>query len=151
MRDGLAAISATGAEMGLPYFFAPLGGALGKAGKPDTGLVEIDRALSMANQHGGRFQFSEILRLKGELLAMLSKSKFPEAQACFREAIAAADKQGAKLPKLRSAMSLARLLAGKGGAAKARAVLQPAYEAITEGRDLSDLKAAAMLLADWRN
>ena len=151
MREGLAAISATGAEMGLPYFLALLGEALGKAGKPDAGLVQIDRALVTANQHGGRFQISEMLRLKGELLAMLSKSKLLEAEACFREAIAAADSQGARLPKLRSSVSLARLLAGKGRAAKARAVLQPAYEAITEGLDLSDLKAAAMLLADLRN
>jgi predicted ATPase len=150
MREGLAAISATGAEMGLPYFVALLGAALGKAGQPEAGLAEIDRALAIAYERGGRFQLSEMLRFKGELLATRSKSKRGEAETCFREAIATADKQGAKLPKLRSAMSLARLLADKGGAAKARDVLQPAYEAITEGRDLSDLKAAAALLADLK-
>jgi hypothetical protein len=47
-------------------------------------------------------------------------------------------------------MSFARLLVGKGEAAQARALLQPAYDAITEGRDLTDLKAAAALLAELR-
>jgi predicted ATPase len=130
MRDGLAAISATGAEMGLPYYVALLGEALGKAGKPDAGLQEIDRALDIANRHGGNFQLSEILRLKGELLTMLSKPRLREAKACYREAIEVADKQGAKLPKLRVAMSFARLLAAKGEAAQARALLRPPYDAI---------------------
>ena len=150
MGDGLAAISATGAEMGVPYLLALLGEALGRAGKPDAGLVEIDRALSMAYGRDQHFQLSEILRLKGHLLAMLSKSRLDEAEACFREAINVAERQGAKLPKLQATMSFARLLVGKGEAAQARALLQPAYDAITEGRDLTDLKAAAALLADLR-
>jgi hypothetical protein len=36
----------------------------------------------------------------------------------------------------------------KGGAATARIALQPAYGAITEGRDTADVKAAAALLAE---
>jgi predicted ATPase len=151
MRDGLAEISATGAEMGLPYFLALLGEALGKAGEPDAGLVEVDRALSMANLLRGHFQLSEMLRLRGDLLAMLSKSRLHEAEACFREALEVADRQGAKLPKLQAATSFARLLASKGEIAQARALLQPAYDAITEGRDLTDLKAAAALLAQLRD
>ena len=151
MRDGLAAISATGAEMGSPYYVALLGEALGKAGKPDAGLQELDRALAIASRHGGNFQLSEILRLKGELLQMLSKSRLGDATACYREAIEVADKQGAKLPKLRAAMSLARLRAGKSEAAHARGQLRAAYDAITEGRDLADLRAAAALLSESGN
>ena len=47
-------------------------------------------------------------------------------------------------------MSFAKLLVGKGEAAQARALLQPAYDAIAQGRELTDLKAAAALLADPR-
>jgi DNA-binding SARP family transcriptional activator/predicted ATPase len=150
MNEGLAAISATGAEMGFPYFVALLGEALGKAGKPEAGLVELDRALATANERGARFQLSEMLRVKGDLLALLSKARLQEANACFREAINVAQRQGAKLPQLRAAMSLARLLVGRGEAAQALALLQPAYDAITEGRELTDLKAAAALLAELR-
>jgi DNA-binding SARP family transcriptional activator/class 3 adenylate cyclase/predicted ATPase len=148
MRDGLTAISATGAEMGLPYYVALLGEALGKAGTPDAGLREVDRALTIANRHGANFQLSEILRLKGDLLATLSKPRLGEAKACYRQAIEVADKQGAKLPKLRAATSFARLLAGKGEPVQARTLLRPRYDAISEGLDLADLKAAAALLAE---
>lgn len=148
MREGVQGTSATGAEMGLPYFVALLGEALGRAGRPDAGLVEIERALATAERHGARFQISEMLRVKGDLLAMAGKSNRAQAQACYREAIAAADEQGAKLPKLRSAIRLARLLMAQGKAGPARAALQSAYGAITEGRDTGDLKEAAALLAE---
>ena len=151
MNSGLAATTATGAEMGSPYFIALLGEALGKAGKPDAGLVEIERALSAANLHGGRFQLSEILRLKGELLLMRSKTRLREAEACFRESIEVADRQGAKLPKLRSATRLARLLADRGDVREALSLLRPAYDAIIGGRDLADMRTTAALLADLRN
>lgn len=147
MREGVAGTSTTGAVMGLPYFRALLGEALGKAGRPEAGLREIEHALATAEQHGEHFQFSEMLRLKGELLAMVSKSNHSQAQACFREAIAAAERQGAKLPKLRAAMSLARLPLAKDEAAKARNTLQSAYSAIAEGRDTPSLREAAGLLA----
>jgi hypothetical protein len=82
---------------------------------------------------------------------MTSKSGRAEAQACYRAAIAAADEQGAKLPRLRAAISLARLLMDKGGAATARVALQPAFSAIAEGRDTADVRTAAALLAELGN
>jgi DNA-binding SARP family transcriptional activator/predicted ATPase len=148
MKSGLAAAAATGAQMESLYFIALLGEALGKAGKPDAGLAEIERALSAARLHGGHFQLSEMLRLKGELQLKRSRTRLREAEACFRESIEVADLQGAKLPKLRSATSLAQLLAGRGDAAAAASLLRPAYNAIAGGRDLPDLRAAAVLLAD---
>lgn len=146
MREGLAATSATGAEMGLPYFVALLGEALGKAGKPDEGLREVERALSTAKEHNARFQFSEILRLKGELLLMLSKSNGDTVKACFCESLETADKQGARLAKLRSAVSLARFFHAKGDPVNARAVLQPSFAVIIEGHHTPALEEAATLL-----
>ena len=148
MNEGLAGISASGTEIGRPYFLALRGEALAKAGRPDAGLADIDRALASAHEHGQGFQLSEVLRLKAELLPMLSKSRRREAEACLREAIDIAQKQGAKLSRLRAATSYARLLVGKGEAGQARALLQPAYDAIAEGRELADLKAAAAMLAE---
>lgn len=151
MREGIAGLGRTGAQMDLLYFEALLGEALGRADQPEAGLAEVERALATANRGGERFQISEMLRVKGDLLATMSKSNQSKAQACYREAIAAADKQGAKFPKLRAATSLARLLAGKRGAAEARAVLQTAHDAITEGRDTPELRAATTLLAQLSN
>ena len=151
MREGIAAIGVTGAEIGLPYYVALLGEALGKAGKPEAGLDEVEAALASARERGERFQVSEMLCIQGKLLTKLSKSRVGEAEALFRKAITAADKQGAKLPKLRATTSLARLLAGKGEPAKACALLQPALDAITEGRDLSHFRTAAAQLEQWKN
>lgn len=151
MREGISAISATGAEMGLPYFNALLGEALGCAGKPEAGLVEIDRALAAVNRHGGRFQLSEMLRLKGELLATRHPMQRNEALVTLHEAIAVAQRQGAGLPGLRAAISLARQLAAAGDIQHACAVLQPACDSIREGSDLTDVRTAQTLLAKLKN
>ncbi len=149
MREGVAGTQATGAEMGLPYFLALLGEVLADAGRPDEGLKEIERAIDLAQRHDARFQFPEMLRLKGELLAMVSESNDAEAQQCYRMAIAMAESQGAKLPALRAATSLARALLVHGGAMKAREVLQPVFDCFAEGHETTAcLNEAAALLAE---
>jgi DNA-binding SARP family transcriptional activator/predicted ATPase len=150
MREGISAISATGAEMGLPYFHALLGEALGRAGKPEAGLVEIERALAAVNQHGGRFQLSEMLRLKGELLATQRFAQRNEALAALHEAVALAQRQGASLPGLRAALSLARQLVATGDIQSAYSVLQPACDGIIEGSNLIEVRTAQTLLAELR-
>jgi predicted ATPase len=142
MRRGLAGVSATGAEMGLPYFVALLGEAHAKAGRPEEGLAEIERGLAMAEGNGARFQGPEILRLKGELLRRLPEPDEAAAEACFRNAVAAARAQGARLPELRALTSLARLPHG----AAAREALACAYGWFTEGFDTLDLREARALL-----
>src|SRR5690606_3389375 len=114
------------------------------------GLKEIERAIDIAQRHDARFQFPEMLRLKGELLAMVSKSNHGEAQQCYRMAMAAAERQGAKLPALRAATSLARASMEHGGATKAREVLQTAFDRCDEGHETVCLKEAATLLSELR-
>jgi len=151
MREGIAQIAATGGQMDVLYFRALLGEALGKAGQPDAGLAEVERALATARTRDALFQVPEMLRAKGDLLAMIARSHRADAEACYREAIAVAEAQDARLPKLTAATSLANLLArSRGGAARARAVLQPAYDAITEGRHTPVMRAAGTLLAELR-
>ena len=113
-----------------------------------AGLREIDRALAMANRHGASFQLSEILRVKGDLLLALGRPRLGEVKACYREAMEVANKQGAKLSKLRVSLSFARLLAAGGDPEQARAMLRPTLDAIDGGHDLADLKAAEVLLAE---
>src|SRR5690606_16289647 len=73
MREGVARIAATGGQMDVLYFRALLGEALGKAGQPDAGLAEVERALATARTRDALFQVSEMLRVKGDLLAMIAK------------------------------------------------------------------------------
>jgi tetratricopeptide (TPR) repeat protein len=80
----------------------------------------------------------ETLRLRGEL--WLKQGRRELAEAGFREAIALAQKIGAKAWELCAATSLAGLLAKHGRRAEARAMLSEIYNWFTEGFDTADLR-----------
>jgi predicted negative regulator of RcsB-dependent stress response len=72
-------------------------------------LVEAEASMQIRNE---RVYETELHRMRGELL--MSIRDLAGAEASFREAIAVAQRQSAKLFELRSAMSMARLLARSG-------------------------------------
>ncbi|MCW2239003.1 AAA family ATPase [Azospirillum canadense] len=146
MEEGLTAIRATGAEMGLPYLVALLGEAYGKAGRRADGLRAMDRALETAARHGANFQAPEILRLKGDLLLCGEDAVPAAAEACLVEAVTAARRQGALGPELRAATSLARLLQRRGRADAAAAMIAPLLTRFEDGADTPDLRDARAVL-----
>jgi predicted ATPase len=85
-------------------------------------------------------------RVRGELL--IETGDRMAAEASFRDAIALAGKQGAKLFELRAAASLARLWRDRGKRAEARELLAPVYAGFTEGFDAPDLIDAKALLRE---
>ena len=68
------------------------------------------------------------------------------AERHYRQAIAVAERQSAKLFQLRASTSLARLWRDQGKRAEARDLLGPIYNWFTEGFDAPDLKDAKALL-----
>jgi predicted ATPase len=68
------------------------------------------------------------------------------AEQHYRQAIAVAERQSAKLFQLRASTSLARLWRDQGKHTEARDLLGPIYNWFTEGFDAPDLKDARMLL-----
>ena len=70
----------------------------------------------------------------------------PAAERHYRQAIAVAERQSAKLFQLRASISLARLWRDQGKRAEARDLLDPIYNWFTEGFDAPDLKDAKALL-----
>ena len=64
----------------------------------------------------------------------------------YRQAIAIAERQSAKLFQLRASTSLARLWRDQGKCVEARDLLGPIYNWFTEGFDAPDLKDAKALL-----
>ena len=144
---GLSAYLATGA-----YIFesaAVASDAFLIAGQPDQGLEMMNRALTLRLGSGDRL-FAESLhwRLKGDLLLARDPSAAPEAERCFREAIAVASRQKAKSRELRATISLAGLLSKQRHRDEARAILAGIYNWFTEGFDTADLKDAKALLDD---
>jgi predicted ATPase len=166
MRQGLAGLQATGAELVRPYIVAKLAEACGEGGHPEEGLPLLAEALAVAHNSGEHWSEAELYRLKGELiLQMVHVSASPfhgphrqhvpsppqaEAEACFRQALAIARRQSAKSLELRAAMSLSRLWQRQERKADARQLLAEIYDWFTEGLDTKDLREAKALLDKLR-
>jgi predicted ATPase len=104
------------------------------------------KALARVNRLEERWFEAHLLRLKGVALLAISPGRTAEAAACYRQAIAVARDQGARLWELRAATSLARLLREQGRRAEAHDLLAPIYGWFTEGFDTTDLRDAKALL-----
>ncbi|MEZ5833430.1 MAG: AAA family ATPase [Dongiaceae bacterium] len=147
MQIGLKAISATGAEMGQPYFAALLAEALAKSGRPEDGLVEIEKALGVVEKNKARFQLPEIQRLKGELLLKLPNYDLDAAIACLRGAVTTASEQRAPLAELRAASSLARVLLDQRRRSEAHQLLSDLCARVEGMPESTELREARTLLA----
>ncbi|MBI3304256.1 MAG: AAA family ATPase [Deltaproteobacteria bacterium] len=152
MRQGIAAIRATGAELARPYNLALLAEAYGKVGQAEEGLTLLAEALDLVHKTGERNYEAELYRLKGELTLAQSRVQRlgsrvqKEAEECFRQAIDIARRQSAKSWELRAVISLSRLWQKQGKKAEARQMLAEIYGWFTEGFDTADLKEAKALL-----
>ena len=117
-----------------------------KAGEGARALNAVDSALRAGEQSGARSGLAAALHIKGEALASMAPARWPDAEACFMEALQVARTQHAKSLELRAATGLARLWCVEGRRGLARDLLAPVYDWFTEGFDTADLKDAKALL-----
>jgi predicted ATPase len=155
MRQGLAALRATGAELRRPYYLELLAEAHGRAGQTEEGLQLLDEALELVHKTGERWREAELYRLRGELCLLQAAGRVSprtapaeDAETCFHRALTIARGQQARSLELRAAMSLSRLWRQRGKPDQAREVLAPIYGWFTEGFDTADLREAKALLED---
>jgi predicted ATPase len=163
LRRGLDAYRGPiGAESVVPWSLSLLAEAYGKGRHVEEGLDTLAEALGMMQRIGERVEEAEVYWVKGVLTLQqfqVSGSKpqvanpqspIPnpqtEAEACFLEAIAVAQRQQAKSWELRATTSLARLWQQQGKKAEARQMLAEVYGWFTEGFDTKDLQEAKALL-----
>jgi predicted ATPase len=165
MRQGLAALQATGTELVRPHFLGLLAEALAKNGQVAEGLRLLEEALDVAHRSGERYYQAELYRLKGELLILSAAdrgasratasrravaeseaSAVAEAEGCFSQSIKIARQQKAKSWELRAAMSLARLHQSRGKREEARGLLAQIYGRFDESSGTADLREAKALL-----
>jgi tetratricopeptide (TPR) repeat protein len=145
IRQGLAAMLEVGMRLTVPYVIASLAEAQEREGLTAEALETVQQALRTDPKELLNYR-PEALKLRGEL--RLKQGQMELAEAGFRESIALAHGQSAKLPELRSTMSLARLLDSQGKRAEARAMLSDIYNWFTEGFDTADLTDAKALLEE---
>jgi tetratricopeptide (TPR) repeat protein len=142
IRQGIVGLLEIGGRLGIPIHTASLAAAQALEGAIVDALETIEQALQ-ANLDLLSYR-PEMLRLRGELL--LKKSRTEPAEADFHQAIALAQKIGAKAWELRATMSLARLLSETDRRDQARTMLANIYGWFTQGFDTADLKDAKALL-----
>ena len=146
IRDGLAAIKATGSCSLAPLCLTLLAEALLLDGEIEKALTVLDDALAKAAVSGERGWDAEIHRLRGEVIARSPCPDPAKAEDLFRTALATAREQGTRGYELRAATSLARLWGGQGRRGEARDLLAPVYGWFTEGFNTADLGDAKGLL-----
>jgi class 3 adenylate cyclase/predicted ATPase len=125
---------------------AHLGDTCRMAGRWQAALHHFAEARRLAEETGDRWFLAETIRLRGDVL--LTTGDPSGAEASFREAVAIAQQQSAKLWELRAAMSLARLWRDQGKGKEARDLLAPVYDWFTEGFVTPVLQEAKSLLVE---
>jgi tetratricopeptide (TPR) repeat protein len=144
LEQGLVAYRRTHGTLWLPTQLAMIADAYGKIGQPAEGLRRLDEAASYVARAGDHYAGSPVWRVRGELLSAVGDGA--GAEACLREALAIARRQGGKSLELRAALSLAQLWQTQGKRAEARELLQPIYDWFTEGLAMPLHQAAKALL-----
>jgi predicted ATPase len=144
MRQGITRLAH--AQLMGPYGQALLAEAYAHRGQTAEGWAVLTETLAAVEQSEGRFYTAELHRLKGELLLRQAMTNAPQAEACFRQALALARRSQAKWWELRAAISLSRLWQRQGRSDAARQLLAEVYGWFTEGFDTADLQEARALL-----
>jgi len=139
MEEGLDNLVRQRALARRPYYLSLLSGAYTTSGRRDRAVELVDEALALTESHNDVWWSAELCRLKGELLPDL-------AEASFRRALETAGAQGSRALELRAAISLGRLLRGRGDEELALGLLAPLVAAATTANP-QDLSQAEALLA----
>jgi tetratricopeptide (TPR) repeat protein len=129
-----------------PWVLTLFGDAYRMAGQWQTALEHLAEARRLAEEREERWFQAETLRLTGDML--LATGDAAAAEASYREALALAQQQSAKLWELRAATSFARLWSDQGRRADAHALLAPVYDWFTEGFGTPVLQEAKALLEE---
>jgi tetratricopeptide (TPR) repeat protein len=146
LREGFAMWSALGFRAGTTEFASIAADVLIEAERIADAEVFVRAGEKAQTEFPERHFAAELARLRARLWQSSGDPR--AAESCYRQAIAIADGQGAKLFALRAATDLARLLQAQGRSSDADAVLRPALDALPEGLEQSDaLRAKATLKA----
>ncbi len=149
MDEGLERWRASGAEILRPCFLTYLAGTFLADGQTELALELLDKAEVLGGVTGERFHEADLYRIRGEALWRLGgDGRREEARSSLRAALAVARSQGARLLELRTATSLARLLAGTGCPEQGRAPLAEALDRFGAGFDGADYRDARSLMEE---
>jgi non-specific serine/threonine protein kinase len=145
LRAGLAEMKKASYLLFYPFYVAELAAALGAIGRIGEGISELDEALQLA-EIDYRWFVPEMLRVKGDLLALRSFDDVAPIESLYRRSMTQAREQQALYWELCSATSLAELMQRQNRHIEARSVLATVYDQFTEGFSASRVRRAKVLL-----
>jgi predicted ATPase len=146
IRQGIAAVSATGAAVFIPYLCTLVADVADHLGRTEDALQALAEAHTLVEQQEERWWEAEVCRLRGVLLLRQPGTSQADAETWLQRALDVARRQEAKSLELRAASSLTRLWQSQGKRDEARELLEPVYNWFTEGFDTADLIDAKALL-----
>jgi class 3 adenylate cyclase/tetratricopeptide (TPR) repeat protein len=147
LNQGLAELRATGGVVSTPMVFIWLAEAHTMLRQPAEARNWLAEAARVVETTDERVSEAELVhRVTGDMLNAAGDRSAAEQH--YRQAIAVAERQSARLLQLRASVSLARLWRDQGKPMEARDLLGPIYNWFTEGFDAPDLKDAKALLAE---
>jgi tetratricopeptide (TPR) repeat protein len=143
--QALSMLRTIGQVSGSARLFASLAVAHASLGQPDEARNCLAEAARIIETTDERISEAEVLyRMPGDLLNAAADRCGAEQH--YRQAIAVAERQSAKLLQLRVSTSLARLWRDQDRRVEARDLLAPIYGWFTEDFDAPVLKEAKALL-----
>ena len=148
LRSALETLDAAQHKGMTMVFLGSLAEGLRKTLQIEEAFLTIAEAISRAEKYGGTFCLAELLRVKARILAAMPRQDPSLAIDCLNEALAVAREQSALALELRSATTLAQLLAESGQRDQARHVLTNVYDRFTEGRGTADLRIARQVIEE---
>jgi class 3 adenylate cyclase/predicted ATPase len=151
LRQGLAAVLATGQTGAQPHWLVLLAEAAGHTGQIAEGLRLLTKALTAFEATGRGDMLAEAYRLQGEFLLRQTTPEVAQAETCFQQALAIARRQQATSWELRAAVSLSRLWRQQGKCTAACNLLAPIYGWFTEGFDTADPRRPKLYWRNWRD
>jgi predicted ATPase len=144
LTKGLVAVRATGNVVGTPDALMGIAEAYTSLGQQVEGLNCLREAGQIVDTTDESLGEAELHRVGGDLLNVTGDRG--AADRSYHQALAVAERQGAKLFELRAATCLARLWRNHGKLGEARDLLAPIYNWFTEGFDAPVLQDGKELL-----
>nr|WP_294524202.1 AAA family ATPase [uncultured Rhodopila sp.] len=145
LLEGLAHQRSGTAREDFPVYLCLLAEARVAAGRPDQAAEELKQALEEFDRLGLHSWRPEVLRVLGEATLAADASATAQADSLFHEAARIADRQGAVMLRLRTAVSQARLDLRLDRVSDSGRQLNSAIAAIAEADDGHDLREARLM------
>ncbi len=148
LQSCLAQFHATRYALLTTPFNATLAEGLATLGRHADAIALMTDTISLCEANGDLVYMPDLLRVKGGLLLAGASPRTDDAAQYFKLSLDWSRRQGALTWELRTAVDYALLLAARGEADNAGALLRPLVAQFTE--ETADLKSAARLLASLR-